>query len=276
MRLYYTMIAAALAAFSFQSPSRADVIAYATATDGNLYLVDLSNATETLIGPMGEANIPEGIALSPSGALFSTDASGNLYSVNKTTGAATLVGDTGLGDIEGLAFDGSTLLGTNFNSPTTIYSINTSNASTTSVVSAAVALVRAMELENSNNVFVTNGSCSIPPCSTNTELSSINLTTGVDTDIGALIDDSELTAALAYNGILYGLDSAGNEYIIDPSNAGLTFVGNAGGLFYVDATIAVVPEPTTLALTGAGLIFLWWVGLTQRRRHFGQQQPETA
>jgi len=237
------VVAAGLVSLAFHPSLRADVLAYAVDTGENLYTVDLSTATATLVGSTGQ--FLEGIALSPGGTLFATDDSGNLYTLNKTTGAATLVGNTGLGDVEGLAFNGSTLLATNFFDPTTIYSINTTNASATSVVSANTGVVRAMSVLNSNDVEVTSDSPVFQ------SLETINLTTGGVTDIGDL-SDPNLLAALAYNGVLYGLDSLGNEYTINQTNADLTLVGNAGGHFYLDATLApvssAVPEPGSILL----------------------------
>jgi hypothetical protein len=191
----------------------------------------------------------EGLALSSGGTLYGTDDGGNLYSINTTTGAATLIGSTGLGDVEGLGFDGSTLLGTNFNSPTTIYSINTTTAAATSVVSASTGVVRGMALDG-NEAFVASGSAV-------QSLETINLTSGAVADIGTL---APFFAALAYDGTLYGLDSSGNEYTINQSNADLTLVGNTGGQFFLDATLApvsAVPEPTSIlllvtVLAGAG------------------------
>jgi hypothetical protein len=236
------IVAAGLAALAFHPSLRADIIAYAVDNGENLYSVDLSTATSTLIGSTGE--FLEGLALSPGGTLFATDGNGHLYTVNKATGASTLVGSTGLGDIEGLTFDGSTLLGTDFNDPTTIYSINTTNANVTSLVSANAGVVRAMSLLDSNDVYVTSDSPVFQ------SLETINLTTGSTTDIGAF-SDSNLIAALVYNGVLYALDSAGNEYTINRANADLTLVGNTGGQFYLDATlasVAPVPEPASILL----------------------------
>lgn len=262
---YALAVASVLIALVTPREARADdVMAYAVATNGDLYSVDLTTGTATVIGSTGAGNLMEGLALSPGGTLYGTDAAGNLYTVNTSTGAATLVGSTGAGDIEGLAFNGTTLLGSNFSSTdTTIMSINTSNASTTAVTTTTTTLqyVRAMTLEDSNDVFVTSALCSFPPCTTSTELSSINLTTGVVTSIGTLNDPNEFTAALAYNGTLYGLDSDGNEYIINPSNGDLTPVGNTGGQFWLDMTLATVPEPSTVLLLGIGLI-----GLISARR----------
>jgi len=58
------------------------------------------------------------------------------------------------------------------------------------------------------------------------------------------------------NGVLYGLDNDGSEWIIDPTTAGVTLVGNTGGQFWLDMTAAPVPEPGTITLLGLGLLAL--------------------
>jgi len=244
MSTFRMALAVAASLVSFQPFLRADVIAYAVDQAESLYLVDLSTANATLIGSTGQ--FLEGLAMSPGGTLFATDTGGNLYTLNKTTGAATLVGSTGRGNIEGLVFDGTTLLGTDFSNPTTIFSINTTNASTTNVVSASTGVVRSMSLIDSNDVFVTSDTPVFQ------SMETINLTTGTVTNVGHL-NDSNVIAAIVYNGVLYGLDSAGNEYTINQSNANLNLVGNAGGHFYLDATLAPVREPTSVLLLGTAL-----------------------
>src|SRR5580692_10423934 len=114
--------------FSVRSAA-ADQIGFAVDNTTNLFSVDLTTATATPIGNTGQ--FLQGLAFSPAGSLFGTDYQGNLYSVSKTTGAATFIGSTGLGDIEGLTFRGSTLIGTNFSNlggPTTLSAIDTTTA----------------------------------------------------------------------------------------------------------------------------------------------------
>lgn len=237
----------------------ADVMAYAVALDDNLYSVDLTTGAATVIGNDGQ--FLEGLALSPGGTLFATDASGNLYTINRTTAAATLVGSTGLGDVEGLDFDGSTLIATNFTDPTTIYSINTSTASPTAIVSASTGVVRGMALLDAIDVFVTSDTPVFQ------SLETISLLSGSVVDVGPL-SDTNLIAAMAYNGTLFGLDSGGNEYTINPSNADLTLVGNTGNQFWLDMTLvssSTIPEPSAVTLF-ATVIGAIGIGTWRRKR----------
>jgi hypothetical protein len=236
----------------------ADQIGFAVDNTLNLFSVDLTTATATPIGYTGQ--FLQGLAISPTGNLFGTDYLGNLYSVSKTTGAATFIGSTGLGDIEGLTFRGSTLIGTNFSNlggPTTISSINTTTAAPTLITSFQQGPVRAMALVNTNTVDVASDS----PVSQS--LVQVNLLTGANLNLGQLpsnglsVTGSDLIAALNFgtDGTLYALDGLGNEYIISSNGAG-TLVGNTGGQDWLDLTMADPPgdppasvsEPNSLAL----------------------------
>lgn len=94
--------------------------------------MDLTTGTATGISDTG-INLLEGLALSPSGVLYATSDSATLYTLRTTTVAIISgSGSTGLGDVEGLAFSGSTPVVTNFTSnPTGVYSLNTTTASPT-------------------------------------------------------------------------------------------------------------------------------------------------
>lgn len=232
--------------------------AYGIGTSNTLYSVDLNTAGKTAIGPTGIGNFMEGLALSPGNQLFSTDFTGLLYSVSTATGAATPVGLTGRGNIEGLAFDGSTLLGISFSANPTIFSINTATGATTNVVNVmgVSGVARAMTVLDSNHVLVADDSSS-------TFLESIDLTTGVDTTIGAMGPGGQfiLAMAIATDGKLYALGSSGNEYIVDMNTAALTTVGNTGGDFWLDMTSqpgAATPEPASMTLAASGLALAWW------------------
>src|SRR5690242_17514299 len=142
-------LGAGILAFSVKGAA-ADQFGFAVDNTESLFSVDLTTATATRIGFTGQ--FLQGLAVSPQGALFGTDFVGNLFSVSKTTGAATLIGSTGLGDIEGLSFNGTTLIGTNFSNlggPTTVSAINTTTAVPTTITSFSQGPVRAMAVVNS-------------------------------------------------------------------------------------------------------------------------------
>jgi hypothetical protein len=255
-----TSLVAAILALSVRSAA-ADQLGFAVDNTTNLFSVDLTTATATPIGFTGQ--FLQGLAVSPTGSLFGTDFVGNLFSVSKTTGAATLIGNTGLGDIEGLTFRGTTLIGTNFSNlggPTTVSAIDTTTALPTTITSFSQGPVRAMALVNSNTVDVASDS----PVSQS--LVSVNLLTGTNLNLGQLpsnglaVTGSDLISALNFgtDGVLYALDALGNEFTISSNGAG-TLVGNTGGQFWLDLTMAStvldppgdppgVPEPNSMAL----------------------------
>src|ERR1700746_302132 len=152
------LLAAGIIAFSVRGAA-ADQLGFAVDNTENLFSVDLTTATATPIGPTGQ--FLQGLAVSPTGSLFGTDYLGNLYSVSKTTGATTFIGSTGLGDIEGLTFRGTTLIGTNFSNlggPTNVSAINTTTAAPTTITSFSQGPVRAMALVNPNTIDVASDS----------------------------------------------------------------------------------------------------------------------
>jgi len=258
------------------SNAEADQLAFAVDDTGILSSVDLTTATATPIGPTGQ--LLEGLAISPLGSLFGTDDYGNLYSVSKTTGAATMIGTTGLGDIEGLGFRGTTLIGTDFSNlggPTTVSAINTTTAAATTITSFSQGPVRAMAVLNSipNTIDVASDS----PVSQS--LVQVNLLTGTNMNLGQLpsnglaVTGTDLISALNFgtDGVLYALDALGNEFTISSNGAG-TLVGNTGGQYWLDMTMAStaldpsdpVPEPDSVALLLTAALGLMGVRVCRR------------
>jgi len=244
-------LVAGILALSVRSAA-ADQVGFAVDNTTNLFSVDLTTATATPIGFTGQ--FLQGLAFSPQGSLFGTDYLGGLYSVSTTTGAATFIGSTGLGDVEGLTFRGTTLIGTNFSNtggPTTVYAIDTTTAAPTPITSFSQGPVRAMALLNPNTIDVASDTPG--PQS----LVQVNLMTNQVTDLGLLPGTgAALIAALTFgtDGLLYALDPLGNEFIISSNGAG-TLVGNTGGQYWLDLTIDPpgdppdpVPEPNGIAL----------------------------
>jgi hypothetical protein len=259
--------------FSVRSAA-ADQFGFAVDNTTTLFSVDLTTATATPIGSTGQ--FLQGLAVSPTGSLFGTDYLGNLFSVSKTTGATTLIGSTGLGDIEGLTFRGTTLIGTNFSNlggPTTVSAIDTTTAAPTTITSFSQGPVRAMALVNPNTVDVASDS----PVSQS--LVSVNLLTGTNTSLGQLPSTgAALIAALNFgtDGVLYALDPLGNEFTIASNGAGIP-VGNTGGQYWLDLTMAStvldppgdppgVPEPNSMALLLTAALGLISVRAWQRSR----------
>ena len=224
--------------------------------------MDFATATATLVGNTG-VSLMEGLAFSPGGTLYGTDSSGRLYSINTSTAAATQIGTTGQGDIEGLDFVGNTLVGSTFgSSPSSFFSIDIATAATTLITSANVGVVRSLTDVDSNTALVINGSIG------SEQSTFVNLTTGAITPIGPLNSVSGFIVAedLGTDGVLYGLDSAGNAYSIDGTTGVSTLIGDTGNQFFLDLSIPVAatatPEPSTFVLlAGAGLVF---AGLRKR------------
>jgi hypothetical protein len=239
--------------FSVRSAA-ANQFAFAVDNTESLFSVDLTAHSATLIGNTGQ--FLQGLAVSPGGSLFGTDYLGGLYSVNKTTGAATLIGSTGLGDVDGLAFRGTTLIGTDFSNLgglTTVSAIDTATAAATPIISFSQGPVRAMAVSplNANTVDVASDS----PVSQS--LVSVNLLTGTNTNLGQLPSTgAALIAALNFgtDGVLYALDPLGNEFTIASNGAGV-LVGNTGGQYWLDLTMAstILDPPLPLALASAAL-----------------------
>jgi hypothetical protein len=269
-------LAAGIFSASIKSAA-ADQLGFAVDNTENLFSVDLTTATATPIGFTGQ--FLQGLAVSPGGSLFGTDFVGNLFSVSKTTGAATLIGNTGLGDIEGLTFRGTTLIGTNFSNlggPTTVYAIDTTTAAATPVISFSQGPVRAMALSNPNTIDVASDS----PVSQS--LVQVNLLTGTNTSLGQLPSTgAALIAALNFgtDGVLYALDPLGNEFMIASNGAGIP-VGNTGGQDWLDLTMVstaldgpgAVPEPNSMALFLVAALGVISLRIWQRSGGFQKQK----
>lgn len=84
---------------------------FAIDTSGNVYSIDLSTGS-TLLGSIGiTPTREEGLSVN-SGTLYFTDA-GSLYTLNTTTGAATLIGAMGTtDDVGAMLYENGTLYGT--------------------------------------------------------------------------------------------------------------------------------------------------------------------
>jgi hypothetical protein len=106
-------------------------------SNSNLYQVDLSTGSASLVGNLGVSKDFEALAFSPSGTLYALeDRDFGLYTVNTFNGAATFVGSTGLSgaDNPGMTFDDDGRLWlVGGNSTATLYEINPSTAASSLV-----------------------------------------------------------------------------------------------------------------------------------------------
>jgi hypothetical protein len=239
-----------LAAFCFPLVSSAQVSFYGVDTNEVLWRINATTQTAVSIG--NTSQFLEGLAFSPTGVLYGTNSGGVLYSLNTSTGAATLIGSTGQGDIEGLHFSGSTLVGISFSTVPTLFSIDTTTGATTNIVTLTSNVAGVPR-----DLVITGNTALFTVLDSPDTLYSANLTTGAVTLIGsmAVTPGQFLAMDFGSNGILYGFNGDGNVYSINPATAGVTLLGNTGGQFWLDAT-AVVPEPSTWALMVLGASLL--------------------
>lgn len=238
----------------------ASIVGYGSDSSQRIHLIDLETAT--IISSFDVGVELQGLAIDPSGeTLYGSDQNGLLYKVDIATETITTIGSTGIESIEAMDFNfnGEELWVTDhYSSPPTIYSINTSDASSTLVRTLDPAIggdVKAMTADTTKDVWIANDSFPMMEFqSVDTEASVSNVTF-----IGGLDDDTtpfpvpNVNPAIrgmdrAINGVLYGLSNQGGLYIINQETIDETTTprlspvdpANPGNIIIVDGTGAAI------------------------------------
>ena len=230
----------------------------------NVYTVDVTTLTATLVGNAGVDVIFGGLGFALDGTLYAWNTNpGNLYTVNQGNGAFALVGGSGLFGADTFDINPVTGEAIAWSVDGSLNDVNLANGSTTLRVATAPT--------NSGiaSAFGSDGTYYQYDRSTGI-LSSVNTTNGVVTGIGGSGPSLNATN-LAFNpdnSMLYSIqiqDALFPLFQIDPLTGARLFVGNISGLgqnpdqqitmgtFNVAAQNAV-PEPATMALVGGGLL----------------------
>lgn len=159
------------------------------------------------------------MAPSSSATLLAVDLlTGNLNSINSANGAATLIGATGLNSPIGISFSpGGTLYALTLIG--NLYTINPATGASTLVTTVSNLTTGEGDIafSPSGTLYEVGGANG-----TNTDLFSINTTTGVATDIGHITTNSHDLSAMAF-------DSSGNLWVFDQAGSQLYRVNTATG-----------------------------------------------
>jgi hypothetical protein len=245
---------------------------FGTEADNQIYQINTANAG---ISNMHQVTLA-GFTVTSSLALAANPLNGTLYAVVGVTGGRRLITidpNTGIGtnigalnrNFSSLAFraDGS-LIGVTGdgdpNNPETLYSINTTNATSTIMFALGNgADGETIAMHPSTILYHSSGNGTA-------EFESINLATQVVTPLGSASGEAFAMGWSTAVGQMFLSDISNDLYTVNLSNGARTLVGSMGSSLPNDnrglAFVNPVPEPGTVAALGLGALVL----LRRRRK----------
>ena len=209
--------------------TNASAALYASTADYLLDTIDPATGNATVIGLIGGASNAQrmdGIAFSPSGALFGIQnlAAPQLWSINTTTAAASEIGSLGLALNPG---DGAVALefspsGTLYTATTggQLYTVNTTTGAATLVGNIGRPAAGDLAFAPNGTLYMSSGAGSDP-----NSLILVDPTTGAGTVVGP-IGFNDVFGSEFIGNTLYGLDASGDLITIDPTTGVLNARGD--------------------------------------------------
>lgn len=244
--------AIALALVMIGGAASAAPVMYVHDSSGTLGKVDVSTGSVELIGSMGV--VMTDIAFDPDGDLYGLSFTG-LYSIDASSGASTFIGNHGIGGGNALVFgtDGTLYAA---GSGSGLYSLNTSSGAGTLI--GGIGFASAGDLAfNGGNLYL---------ASTTNQLVRVDLANPAATSaVGSFGVSGVFGLATGDNGVLYAVAGTSIYQVNTATGAatgGVSFGGKGlgqayGESFYTESGAppeTPVPEPSPLALLGAGLL----------------------
>lgn len=196
---------------------------------GNLYSVDTTTGTATLIGNMGNGvdQIGSYASSSLTGNLYAADA--DLYQINPAAAAATDIGPTGV-EIPSLAVSPTGVI---YGASTALYLFSTATGAATLVGNMGLPRVGSANSQTGDLAFDTSGNAyvaaQVPNEPSGDQLFSLNTTTGAATLIGSIGFTGVTGLARGDDGLMYGVTSDSKIITVDTSTGAGTFAANLTG-----------------------------------------------
>jgi len=224
--------------------------------DSNLGTVDATTGNVNVIGNMGI--FMTDIAFDPLGNLYGISFD-DLYAIDKNNASASLIGNFGGASLNSLTFDAA---GNLYAANDSLYSINVATGTASLIGNGGDAYL------SSGDIAFIGGELFLTSDETPNTLFKLDTGTGDGTLVGDIGFNAVFGLATDNNIDLFGIDgtsvlsidafTAVGTFLVDYSGQGLGAAG--GSASFTEAGAVAVPEPSTLAILGLGLM-----GLASRR-----------